>query len=262
VSAALSNGELLTVPGLTTCERRRTRRLQRKLARARRGSTRRARVKHAIARLRARETDRRKDWVEKTSTDLARRFDVIRVEGLPVKAMTRSARGTTDTPGRNVRAKAGLNRGILKAGWSLLVTRLEAKAPGRVEKINPAYTSQTCHACKHVAPDNRDSQAVFRCLACGHTDHADINAARNIADGRSVTARADRHPMPKHVKRQIVDLVGCGGTRRWPRRTTCWFSGSRAGSRRGGWRPGVGQPGGPGRGRVACRSRPGRPVIG
>ena len=83
-SAALSTGELLHCPGLTARERIRLRRLQRKLARAKRGSNRRGRVKHAIARLRARETDRRKDWAEKASTGIARRFDVIRVEDLQI----------------------------------------------------------------------------------------------------------------------------------------------------------------------------------
>ena len=95
-----------------------------------------------LARLRARETDRRKDWAERTSTDLARRFDIIRVENLDVMSMTRSARGIADAPGRNVRAKAGLNRGILRSGWGLLVRRLEDKAPGRVEKVTPHFTSQ------------------------------------------------------------------------------------------------------------------------
>ena len=66
VSAALSTGELLHAPGLTGPERRRVRRLERKLARARRGSNRRGQVTHAIARLRARESDRRKDWAEKS----------------------------------------------------------------------------------------------------------------------------------------------------------------------------------------------------
>ena len=117
VSAALSTGELLRVPGLTARQRRRLRLLERKLARARRGSSRRTRVKRAIGRLRARETDRRQDWAEKTSTDLARRFDVIRVEDLRIGAMTRSAKGTPDDPGRNVRQKAALNRGILRSGW-------------------------------------------------------------------------------------------------------------------------------------------------
>jgi transposase len=189
VSAALSTGELLLCPGLSGPEASRLRRLERRVARAQRGSNRRARLKTAIATLKAKATDRRKDWVEKTSTDLARRFDLVRVENLTVAGMIRSARGTADRPGRGVRAKAGLNRGILAAGWGRLVTRLEHKAPGRVEKINPAFTSQTCSACGHCTPDNRESQAVFRCVACEHQANADVNAARNIAAGRAVTAR-------------------------------------------------------------------------
>ncbi len=189
VSAALSTGELLRCPALTARERIRLRRLQRALARARRGSNRRGRVRHAIARLRARETDRRKDWAEKASTDLARRFDLIRVEDLQIKNMTRSARGTRGDPGRNVRAKAGLNRGILRSGWGLLVRRLQDKAPGRVEKIRPAFTSQRCSACGQADRDSRESQAVFRCTACGFACHADVNAASNIAAGHAVTAR-------------------------------------------------------------------------
>jgi putative transposase len=189
VAAALSTGELLRVPGLTGREDRRMRRLERKLARARRGSNRRTRVKHAIARLRARERDRRKDWAEKASTDIARRFDVIKVEDLRIGAMTRSARGTPESPGRNVRQKAGLNRGILRSGWGLLVRRLEEKAPGRVEKVSPAFTSQRCSVRGRVDGKSRESQAVFRCTACGFACNADVNAARNIAAGHAVTAR-------------------------------------------------------------------------
>jgi putative transposase len=189
VSAALSTGEMLTCPGLTTRERTRLRRLQRQLARAAQGSNRRGRVKCAIARLRARETDRRKDWAEKASTWLARQFDVIRVEDLQIKNMTRSAKGTAGDPGRNVRAKAGLNRGILQSGWGLLVRRLEEKASGRVEKINPAFTSQRCSACGHVNAKSRESQARFVCTACRYACHADVNAAQNIAAGHAVTAR-------------------------------------------------------------------------
>ena len=189
VSAALSTGDLLYCPGLTGRERKRLRRLQRQLARARRGSNRRGRVRHAIARLRARETDRRKDWAEKASTGIARRFDVIRVEDLQIGNMTCSARGTRGEPGRNVRAKAGLNRGILGSGWGLLVRRLEEKAPGRVEKVSPAFTSQRCSACGQVDRSSRESQARFRCTACGFACHADVNAAINIAAGHVVTAR-------------------------------------------------------------------------
>jgi putative transposase len=189
VAAALSTGQRLRCPALTGRERIRLRRLQRRLARAKRGSNRRGRVKHAIGRLKARETDRRKDWAEKTSTYITRQFDVIRVEDLKIKNMTRSARGTRENPGRNVRAKAGLNRGILGSGWGLLVRRLADKAPGRVEKVKPHYTSQRCSACGQVDPKSRESQAVFRCTACGFACHADVNAAINIAAGHAVTAR-------------------------------------------------------------------------
>ncbi len=192
VSVALSSGELLRVPGLSAGETKRLRRLQRHLARAQRGSNRRARTKLAIARLRARETDRRRDWVEKTTTDVARRFDTIRVEDLKVRAMTRSARGTRECPGTNVAQKRGLNREISRQGWGLLVARLKHKALGRLEFVPPAYTSQRCSDCGHVAPENRKSQAVFQCVACGAGPcNADVNAARNIAAGRAVTARGD-----------------------------------------------------------------------
>jgi putative transposase len=203
VSAALSTGEKLTVPGLSGSEQRRLVTLERKLARARRESRRRCKVKGAIARVKAREVDRRKDWVEKTSTDLARRFDVIRVEDLQIRSMTHSAKGTKEEPGANVAQKAGLNRGISQAGWGKLVTRLEEKAPGRVEKIPPAYTSQRCSACGHVDKDSRESQALFRCTACGHTLNADINAARNIAAGHAVKARGgDRTAGPANREPQ------------------------------------------------------------
>jgi transposase len=197
VSAALSTGELLTCPGLTDTEQTRLKHLQRRLARCRRGSKRRQRTKTAIAKLYAHAGDRRKDWVEKTSTDLARRFDIIRVEDLRVPQMSRRPKPKPDPerPGsylpNRARARAGLNRGILANGWGLLVQRLEHKAAGRVERINPAYTSQTCSVCGHRAPGNRESQSVFRCVACGHRANADVNAAVNIAAGRAVSARRE-----------------------------------------------------------------------
>ncbi len=202
VSAALSTGELLTCPRLSETEQVRLKHLQQRLARCRRGSNRRQRVKAAIANLQARAGDRRKDWVEKTSTDLARRFDIIRVEDLRIAPMTRrpEPKPNPDQPGMYLpnrrRAKAGLNRGILSNGWGDLVHRLQHKAAGRVEKVKAAYTSQTCSVCGHCAPENRESQAVFRCAACGHQANADVNAAVNIAAGRAVSARRET---PKRV---------------------------------------------------------------
>jgi putative transposase len=207
VSVALSTGEMISVPGLSPARQRRVRRLQRKLARAKRGSARRARVKLAIAKLKVRQADVRKDWAEKTTTDLARRFDLIRVENLNIRGMTRSAKGTTAEPGRKVAQKAGLNRGILASGWGLLVRRLQDKAPGRVEKVSPAYTSQRCSACGHIAAESRKSQALFACVACSFACNADVNAARNIAAGHAVTARGgDGTSRPVNREPQLLLL--------------------------------------------------------
>lgn len=184
VTLALSDGSIHQAPNPRSSVR-----LQRKLCRAKRGSSRRTKVKARLARLHARNSDARKDFIEKTSTNIAMSYNMIRIEDLRVGNMTRSARGTIDAPGQNVRQKAGLNRSILAGGWSMFATRLEQKAPGRVEKVNPAFTSQRCSVCGHVASESRKSQALFACVACGHTSNADLNAARNIAAGRAVTAR-------------------------------------------------------------------------
>ena len=185
VSLALADGETYQAPGSSP----RAGRLARRLSRAKRGSNRRQRARARLARTRARDAGRRKDWAEKTSTGIARRFGLIRIEDLRIRNMTRSACGTIAEPGRNVRQKAGLNREILRSGWGLFAQRLEQKAPGRVEKVHPAYTSQRCPACGHVAAESRESQSRFRCVACTYTGNADVNAARNIAAGHAVTAR-------------------------------------------------------------------------
>jgi transposase len=202
VAVALSTGEMTSPGGLSLKEAGQLLRLQRRLARAARGSNRRHKVKALIAGLKAKDGGWRKDWAQKTSTDLARRFDVIRVENLNVKGMTRSARGTIEKPGRNVAQKTGLNRGILKSGWGLLAARLEQKAYGRVEKVKAAYTSQTCNPCKHIAAQSRKSQATFVRVACGYRANADVNAARNIAAGHGAAARGDRRVLARSVKRE------------------------------------------------------------
>src|SRR5258707_9495734 len=142
VSAALSTGELLHAPGLTPGEAKRVKVLQQRLARGKRGSNRRRKTRRAIAKLRSRERDRRKYWVEKTTTDLARRFDVIRVEDLDVRAMTRSARGTIQQPGVGVAQKRGLNPAISRSGWGQRVARLQHKGFCPGEQVPAPVTSQ------------------------------------------------------------------------------------------------------------------------
>jgi IS605 OrfB family transposase len=192
---ATSDGHLLHAPVLTPTERARLVRLQRRLARRKQGSRRRERARRAVARLRTRDADRAKDWIEKTTTSLVRDYDLVAIEDLRVKAMTRSARGTIEAPGHNVAAKSALNREILGRRWGLFARRLCEKATLAgvvVVKVNPVNTSRRCHACGHVAAENRKNQAVFGCVACGHVANADVNAAMNIlAAGRAVTAHGE-----------------------------------------------------------------------
>jgi putative transposase len=180
VTLALSDGHSYQAPA-----DRDVKRLQRRLARAKRGSNRRATVKAQLARLHARNADARRDWAEKASTEIARRYDLIRVEDLDVRSMTRSARGNVARPGHHVAQKAGLNGSILRSGWGMFATRLARKARGRVETVDPASTSQRCSRCGSVDREARESQAAFRCRSCGYRANADHNAARNIAAGHA-----------------------------------------------------------------------------
>lgn len=175
---------------------RQVRRLQRRLSRAKKGSNRRGKLRQRIARLKARIADIRREFIEQTTTRIARAHDLIRIEGLRVVNMVKSARGTVDDPGVNVAAKSGLNRAILNQGWSQWATRLDQKAPGRVELLNPAYTSQTCHKCGNTAAEQRENQALFRCVnpACGWTGNADTNSAQILQAGGVKTIRSAHGP--------------------------------------------------------------------
>lgn len=192
VTAAFSDGRKLNCPQLTARERAQIRKHQRRAARAPKGSERKTAAYAAVARLRAREANRRKDWCEKTSTLLARSYDLIRFEKLNIKNMTRSAKGSVEQPGRNVAQKAGLNRGILAQGWGLLRQRTEEKAPGRVEDVPAPYTSLRCSACGWIDKNSRKSQAEFVCSSCGFACNADTNAAANVAAGQGGIPRPRR----------------------------------------------------------------------
>jgi putative transposase len=156
VAAALSTGELLYAPRLSRGEAKRLKVLQQRLARAKRGSNRRVRSKMAIAKLNAREKDRRKDWWRRPPLILR---DGSRIRSGPdVRAMTRSARGTVEQPGVR-RSETWAQPGI-KAAAGLLAARLQHKAYGRVEQILAAYVAPMLR--RHVT-GNRKSQAVFEC---------------------------------------------------------------------------------------------------
>jgi putative transposase len=156
---------------------------QRGLARKKRGSKRRGKAVARVAALHAKVRRQRLDHAHKVALALVRDYDMIVHEGLRIANMTRSASGTIEAPGRNVAAKAGLNRSILDAGWGVFLQVLahKAESAGReLIAVNPANTSRTCARCGHCAKENRLTQASFVCTACGHAAHADVNATVNI----------------------------------------------------------------------------------
>lgn len=195
---ALSTGEMLSLPDSLGCLDAQRRRAQRVLSRRKKGSRRRDRQKRRVAYLQARVHRIRRDWHHRAALDIARRFGVAVLEKLDTKSMTASAKGTAAEPGRNVRQKAGLNRSILNAGWNtfarILTYKMEERG-GQVVIVPAQFTSQTCTACDVVDARSRESQARFVCVSCGHTAHADINAAINIE---------------RRWSTPLLDVEGCG----------------------------------------------------
>jgi putative transposase len=125
----------------------------------------------------------RRQWHHERTNIIAGKFGTVCLEDLKILNMTASARGTAENPGHKVRQKAGLNRSILEQGWhqfeTLISYKIEAQG-GRIIKVDPINTSRKCRKCHCASHRNREKQAIFRCTACGHEEHADVRAAKNI----------------------------------------------------------------------------------
>lgn len=177
------------IPGLTAGERGRYLALERKMAQQERGSRRNRRTRELLGRITDRLRHRRRDWIEQTTTSLVRSHDFIAMERLNTSGMVRKPYPVPDleNPGQflpnGAAAKAGLNKLIYASNWGLIRERLTdkaARAGVELVLVHPANTSRECAECRHIAKENRESQAGFLCVKCGHTDNADANAARNI----------------------------------------------------------------------------------
>ncbi len=176
-----SDGEVVGNPRFLDAAQQRIADLQRRKQRARPGSGNHKRIRRQLAREWRKVGDRRRDFHHKTARALIDTCDTLALEDLRVDAMTASASGTVEQPGTNVAAKRGLNRSILDAGWAQFTSILTAKAESagrRVVRVDPSYTSVTCHTCG--ARCGRPRQDTVVCPAHGELD-ADLNGARNIA---------------------------------------------------------------------------------
>ena len=152
----------------------------------------------------------RHDYLHKITTDISKNHAMIVCEDLKIANMSKSASGTLENKGRNVRAKSGLNKSILDQGWGMALTMLEYKQQwqgGLLIQVNPRFTSQTCFECKHVAKENRRTQAKFECVECGYIANADVNAARNILTvGHAVLSVEGGRGKGRPMKQKACDL--------------------------------------------------------
>ena len=155
------------------------------LSRKKKGSNNRDKAKAKLAKANLKIVNKRRDYLHKLSLQYAENQSIVIVEDLKIKNMTKSAKGTKESPGKNVKQKAGINRLIIQQSWGIFFELLDYKLKdrgGKLIRVNPKYTSQTCNNCGHVSKENRQSQSKFVCTSCGYTANADINAAKNILD--------------------------------------------------------------------------------
>lgn len=200
-------------------------RLQRNLARQKKGSNRRNKTKNRIAKHHAKCANIRKDFCHKTSHDLVNSgFQIFVLEDLKTSNMTRRPKAKQDENGRFVsnkaKQKAGLNRSILSKSWFMFESFLLYKSKRNLKavfKVNAAYTSQECANCGHIHKDNRKSQSDFVCVACGHTENADQNASMVIKK-RAINLIKDSGT--ELSKRNVLQDIGRGDKNKTVNRKT------------------------------------------
>jgi putative transposase len=152
----------------------------------------------------------RQDFLHKITTTISKNHALVCVEDLQVSNMSKSASGTKEQPGKNVRQKSGLNRSILDQGWGMFRTQLEYKLEwngGMLLIVPPQNTSRTCPDCDHVSENNRKTQAQFECVNCKYKNHADVVGAMNILErGHRLLARGEMAHLGRSKKQEPTEV--------------------------------------------------------
>ena len=168
--------------------------LQKRLKRKIKGSNNWKKLVAKISKLHHRIANIRKNFLHQISNTISKNHATVYIEDLKVGNMSKSAKGTVENPGKNIRQKVGLNRAILDQAWYEFRRQLEYKLRwrgGQLIPVSPQYTSQCCPACCHTAKANRTTQALFACVQCGHTENADVVGAMNVLQrGRALLSAA------------------------------------------------------------------------
>jgi len=209
--ATLSDGSYLEPLNSFKQHQQRLARYQRAMSRKVQFSKNWTKAKARVQRIHNRIANVRKDFVHKASTKISQNHAMVAIEDLQIRNMSKSARGTSDQPGKKVKQKSGLNRSILDQGWGEFRRQLEYKTQWRggfVIAVPAQYTSQECPCCHHVSQDNRHTQAQFVCVECGFEENADLIGAINIlARGHSVLACGEPVQLGRSVKQEPTEAT-------------------------------------------------------
>ena len=188
--ATLSNGEFFEPLNAFKTDKGKLAKLQRQLKNKVKFSQNWQKLKAKIAKLHHKIANCRKDFLHKISTQISKNHAMIYIEDLQVSNMSKSAKGTVEAHGKNVKQKSGLNRSILDQSWFEFRRQLSYKTQwqgGFLVAVPAQNTSRTCPCCGHVAKENRQTQANFECVECGYTENADVVGALNVLGrGRAI----------------------------------------------------------------------------
>ncbi|AOJ40986.1 cytosine methyltransferase [Burkholderia lata] len=209
--ATMSDGTFVAPLNSFKKQEARLRRCQRAMSRKVKFSNNWKKAKARVQRIHARIGNARRDYLHKATTTISKNHAMVRIEDLQVRNMSRSAAGSTDAPGNNVRAKSGLNKAILDQGWFEFRRQLEYKLAwngGWLVAVPPANTSRTCPACGYVSADNRTTQEKFACVECSYEENADVVGALNIlARGHRVAACGETVQSGRSVKQEPAEAI-------------------------------------------------------
>lgn len=208
--ATLSDGSFIEPLNTFRKHQQRLARVQRVMSRKQKFSNNWKKVKAEVQKIHTRITNVRRDFLHKATTTISQNHAIVCVEDLQVRNMSKSAAGSSDSPGRNVRAKSGLNKSILDQGWFEFRRQLEYKQAwlgGEVLAVPPRNTSRTCPACGYVSAENRQTQARFACVECGYENNADLAGAINISErGHRLLACGELAQSGRSVKQEPTEV--------------------------------------------------------
>lgn len=211
-AVADSEGHIIENPRFFAKSQDLLKRAQRNLSRKKKGSKNLEKAKIRVMRIHRKIRRQRENFCHQISHDYAKNHGTVVIEKLNIRNMTASASGTVENPGTRVRQKSGLNRSILDSGWGILADQLRYKLlwnGGKLIEVNPAYSSQTCSICEYVDSKSRISQSRFHCSACGHSENADVNAAKVLKCRASRSALLGEDPAPEAVRRTKKRIGNC-----------------------------------------------------